>query len=129
MPIENFDYTRVTESLKLMVDPPDMDNTALRVQDSEAFMACYIAFPEMMEEWEMSIDHRTGENSGDTTPVNQDRPRHVDIDEDLMTHNTDEVVFFKYVYHALETVAMDAAHSDVAVGAKHNKDVWKKEWT
>ena len=127
MPVQTFDYMQITDSIKMLTGSPDGHNTAERLEQSEGFMACYIAFPEMMAEWEMSSERH---DSGDSTPVNQVRTPPVIIDEDLMVRNTDESVFFKHVYHALETAVVDAGLPSDAVHtvAVHNEDAWNKEW-
>ena len=125
MPVKTFDYTRVTDSIKILSDWPDDNNTAERLENCKALMACYTAFPEMMDEWDRFGDLGTGDHTQSATPVNQVRPTPVIIDEDLVVHNTDEIVFFKHVYFALQTAVVDEGRPSDSV---HDDDVWKKEW-
>jgi hypothetical protein len=122
-PADNkIDYAAVARMFNRVNGDTQEMNTIERLQEAEAFNACYEVFADEMEEF-VNGESETG--SGDTTPVNPDRPVNQPIDTELILQTTDPMFMYERVFFALQTCIEQPG---IPMDPIQNEQNWEREW-
>ena len=121
-PDNEIDYREVARMFNIFNGDDDTMNTIERLQEAEAFYACYDAFADEMAEF---VNEESGTESGDTTPVNPYRPVNQPIDTELILQTTDPMFMYEQVFFALQTCIEQPG---IPMDAIQNELNWEREW-